>query len=222
MEIKKIILGFTNSYLLEGNEGYVMIDAGIMRKKKSFLSGLKYHGIDAGQIRLIIITHAHFDHVGSLAAIKASCNDCPVLIHPYEAPRISEPVVAIPPGTNLQGKIISSIGRVGRPLLKYPPVKPEKLWMGAFELNDYGIEGKVIHTPGHTAGSVSVLLADGQAIVGDLAVNFTRMRPFPPFAEDPPAIYNSWKRLLEAGVRTIYPAHGRSFPAEWLEENLPR
>ncbi|HPF43578.1 MAG TPA: MBL fold metallo-hydrolase [Syntrophomonadaceae bacterium] len=221
MDIKKMVLGITNSYLLTGDHGYIMVDTGIRNQQERFLSGLKYHHIKAEQIRLIIITHGHFDHVGSLAAIKGLCRNCQVMIHPYEAPRISEPRVAIPPGTNLEGKIISSIGRVSRPILKFEPVKPEILFKEEITLREYGIEGKVIHTPGHTAGSLTVLLDDGQAIVGDLAVNFTRSRPFPPFAEEPSVIYSSWKRLCEAGATTIYPAHGPSFPASWLKENLP-
>ena len=179
MDIKKIVLGFNNSYLLKGEHGYVMIDAGIMNQGRNFLRGLKYHNIDAQQIQLIIITHAHFDHVGSLAVIKDICSQCPVLIHPYEAPRIARPIVAIPPGINLQGKIVSSLGMIGRPLLKYAPVQPEILFEDEFTLDEYGIDGRVIHTPGHTAGSLSILLADGRAIVGDLAFNFGRSGPLP-------------------------------------------
>lgn len=221
MEIKRIRLGFTNCYLLEGSEGYVIVDTGIIRQQKKFISGLHYHGIEPGQIRLIIITHGHFDHVGSLAAIKTLCNDCPVFIHPLEARRISIPEVAIPPGTNLLGKVISSLGMISRPILKFPPVTPEKFYTEEMDLIDYGIEGKVIHTPGHTSGSLSILLAGGHAIVGDLAVNFTREQPFPPFAENPPDIYKNWQSLIAAGARTIYPAHGPAFPVEWLEKKLP-
>jgi hydroxyacylglutathione hydrolase len=220
MNIKKILLGFTNSYLLEGDRGYIMVDAGVVKQGRSFWRGLKHHQVDPGQIKLIIITHAHFDHVGSLAAIKALCGDCPVLIHPFESPRIAEPVVAIPPGINLEGKIISSLGRIGRPLLKFPPVRPEILFDQEFDLAEYGIDGQVLHTPGHTAGSLSILLADGQAIVGDLAVNIGRTRPFPPFAEEPEQIYTSWQQICAAGAAVIYPAHGSPFPAEVLLENL--
>lgn len=216
MEIKKITLGITNSYLLAGDEGYIMIDAGIVKQEKKFLRGINRLGIKSGDIKLIIITHAHFDHVGSLAAIKALCNDCPVLIHPREAKLLSGPVVAIPPGTNWQGKIISTIGILTRPLLKFPPVTAEKLFDGEFDLKSYGINGKVIHTPGHTAGSLSVLLEDGKAIVGDLAVNFSPSNPFPPFAEKPETIFSNWDLLIKAGVKKIYPAHGASFPVERL------
>ncbi len=222
MDIKKIVLGFTNSYLLKGEHGYVMIDAGIMNQGRNFLRGLKYHNIDAQQIQLIIITHAHFDHVGSLAVIKDLCSQCPVLIHPYEAPRIARPIVAIPPGINLQGKIVSSLGMIGRPLLKYAPVQPEILFEDEFTLDEYGIDGRVIHTPGHTAGSLSILLADGRAIVGDLAFSFGRSGPLPPFAEDPQQIYTSWQQLLATGAKIIYPAHGYPFPATRLQESLPK
>lgn len=216
MEIKRFTLGITNSYLLQGNEGYVMIDAGNFNQQKRFLRVLDSLGIKPGQIKLIIITHAHFDHVGSLAAIKALCN-CPVLIHAEEKELISKPVVVIPPGTNLTGKIISLIGNLSKPILKFAPAQPEIIIDDKFDLDHFGIDAKVIHTPGHTKGSLTVLSADGQAIVGDLAVNY-RVGVFPPFAEEPEKIFAAWDMLLKSGVNQIYPAHGEPFPAQKLAE----
>ena len=68
------------------------------------------------------------------------------------------------------------------------------------------------------AGSLSVLLPDGSAFVGDLAFNvFPWGGPiFPPFADNVPRLLESWKLLLARGITTIYPGHGkpsdRSFP----------
>ena len=62
-----------------------------------------------------------------------------------------------------------------------------------------------------------MVLDTGEAFVGDLAMNGPplRMGPgFPAFAEDPDLIESSWNRVVEAGGRTIYPAHGHPFPAD--------
>jgi glyoxylase-like metal-dependent hydrolase (beta-lactamase superfamily II) len=75
----------------------------------------------------------------------------------------------------------------------------------------------VLHTPGHSAGSVTVLLETGEAFVGDLAMNALPLRlspGLPILAEDPAAVVRSWETLLELGVTTVYPAHGRPFPAD--------
>ncbi len=90
-------------------------------------------------------------------------------------------------------------------------------------LRRLGIAGRILWTPGHTAGSISVLLDDGRAFVGDAAMNFLRLcrtgyRPL--YAEDYSQVFRSWARLLEAGARQIYPAHGRPFAAARLQEAL--
>jgi glyoxylase-like metal-dependent hydrolase (beta-lactamase superfamily II) len=84
-------------------------------------------------------------------------------------------------------------------------------------LQEYGIPGQVIHTPGHTRGSVSVLLETGEAFVGDLAMSarFMRFRPgLSIFAEDQELAMSSMRDLLKMGAKTIYPAHGRPFSAD--------
>jgi glyoxylase-like metal-dependent hydrolase (beta-lactamase superfamily II) len=90
-----------------------------------------------------------------------------------------------------------------------------------FSLFDFGIPGKVIHTPGHSSGSVSVLLETGDVFVGDLAMNGfpLRLSPgLPIFAEDLQEVKDSWKLLLDKGARMVYPAHGRSFSAEIIRK----
>ena len=81
-------------------------------------------------------------------------------------------------------------------------------------LIDYGIPGRIIHTPGHTLGSVSVLLDTGDAFVGCMAHNNPpfRLKPgLPIFAENLSMLKKSWRKLLDMGARTIYPGHGNSF-----------
>ena len=90
-------------------------------------------------------------------------------------------------------------------------------------LAGYGIPGKIIYTPGHSVGSVSVLLDSGDAFVGDLAMNAfpLRLSPgLPIFAEDMEKVKASWRRLLGDGAKTVYPAHGKPFAAELIRKSL--
>lgn len=87
-------------------------------------------------------------------------------------------------------------------------------------LEPYGVGGQVLHTPGHTPGSVSIVLDSGDAIVGDLAMNRVplRLRPgLPIFAEDMSQVKRSIEKLLAAGAKVIYPAHGKPFQADVLK-----
>ena len=92
-----------------------------------------------------------------------------------------------------------------------------------FSLAEYEIPGKIIHTPGHSMGSVSVLLETGDAFVGDLAMNKFPLRfnlGLPIFTEDLRKVRESWKLLLDQGAETIYPAHGKPFSAEIIRKAL--
>lgn len=218
MGVTTITLGMTNSYLIKGENGYLLVDAGEPCKFKHFKKHLDHLGIDPHEIELIIITHAHYDHVGCLAQIKAMC-DSLVIIHPHEARFIEKGRVIIPPGTNWLGKLFSVVGRWSKYLFSFEPVEAELLVDYEFDLTPYGVSGKIIPTPGHTPGSISVILDDGQGIVGDLAMNF-RGQNYPIFAEHPEQIYSSWKLIIEKGAKTIYPAHGRSFKASKLLEKI--
>ena len=87
-------------------------------------------------------------------------------------------------------------------------------------LPELGIDGEILETPGHTADSISVLLADGRLFAGDAAMNFlkvcgTRYRPI--FGENYDEVKLSWEKLKVKEARTIYPAHGSPFPIERLD-----
>lgn len=216
MELNIVTLGITNTYIIKGTNGYVMVDAGEIRKERSFLRQVKNLGINPKKINLIIITHAHFDHIGSLADIKELCG-CPVLLHPHEADILGRGEVAIPPGTNTAGKVISGMGKGLKFLFRFKPVTAELRCEGEFDLRSYGVEGMVVPTPGHTPGSLSVVLDDGRAMVGDLAMNFPLTKThYPIFAELPQEVHESWQKIKDMGVETVYPAHGACFPVSEL------
>ncbi len=88
-----------------------------------------------------------------------------------------------------------------------------------FSLAPFGIPGKVVYTPGHTMGSVSILLETGDAFVGDLAMNglpFGLSPGLPVFAEDIKKVKESCKLLLDKGAKAFYPGHGKPFSANLL------
>lgn len=218
MNFYRIRLGYTNSYLIKGKKGYLLVDAGSRGWENCFARRMKGLGIDPGEIIMIVITHAHFDHIGSLEAIQAMCR-CPVVMHAHEARLASSGEIAIPPGTNLFGKIISTVGRKGSFLLYFSPVKTDITVEEELDLIPWGVDGKVIMTPGHTPGSLTVILADGNAFVGDLACCFLGMI-YPPFAEQPDDLLQSWHLLLERKATMIHPGHGSSFTAERLKAGI--
>lgn len=206
-EIHGVDLGGSRVYLIKSQRSWILVDAGSKGKEQLFSNHLNRLGISPEDIKLIIITHVHYDHVGSLAAIKAMCG-CPVAVHTSEASLLEKAIIATPPPATALGRLLSFVGlkliSVDR---SFTPVKPDILIAEALSLDSFSIDGSVHLTPGHTSGSVSVLLKSGEAFIGDLAVNFI-ITVYPIFAEDPGEVLRSWKKIIELGARKIYPSHG--------------
>jgi glyoxylase-like metal-dependent hydrolase (beta-lactamase superfamily II) len=71
----------------------------------------------------------------------------------------------------------------------------------------------VIHTPGHSDGSQSVVIGE-KVIAGDCFMNMNYGVVFPHFAEKPEVLLNSWQKLFNLGIKEIYPGHGKPLQKE--------
>jgi glyoxylase-like metal-dependent hydrolase (beta-lactamase superfamily II) len=217
--IHTIPLGFDQCYVVRG-DGVIVIDAGQPGKAADFASELEAAGIDSSEVRLIVLTHGHWDHIGSAMEIRA-LTGAPLAMHRAEAGAVKEAPVPLSPGVTRWGRTLNVLQRPILRFVKVPPVEIDlELDDDDMSLEDYGVAGRIIHTPGHSPGSVSVLLDSGEAFVGDLAMNRLPLRRspgLPIFAGDRSAVIDSWKHLLALGASTIYPAHGEAFPAVVME-----
>lgn len=219
-EIHRISLGMCHCYVIK-QEGLILVDAGFPNQGKKFLKQLETISIKPRDIPLIILTHGHADHIGSANEIKRLTGG-KVAINQREKEWVEQALKPMPPPVGLWGKIMTVMFKWAMSRLSFPGT-PVDLALGDqdFSLENYGINGKVIHTPGHTSGSMSLLLDTGDAFVGDLAMNGLPMRigaGMPIFAEDTNAIKKSWRSLLNNGAKRIYSAHGKPFPADKLQK----
>ena len=221
-EITPIALGFDTCYVLKAS-GVIAIDAGQPKKGGAFLAGLSRASIAPEEIQLILLTHAHWDHMGSAAELKA-VTGAPLAVHEREVGWVEQGNPPLPPGVTAWGRVLMAMHRLFMPLITVPPARVDRaLTDEVLPLADFGIPGVVVPTPGHSPGSVSVLLESGEAFVGDLAMNRMPlcMSPgLPIFADDLDEVIRSWHRLLELGVKTVYPAHGKPFPADVMRRIL--
>jgi hydroxyacylglutathione hydrolase len=214
-----IRMGTANAYIVANGRHAILIDAGMRKHEKKIRDALQHIPLAPADIQLIILTHTHYDHCGSLKALKDFI-PAKVLVHKAEAANLSKGYRAFPKGTMWFSKIVSAIGRaVAKKLGEYPPVAPDITISKRFDLRKYGIDGYILPTPGHTAGSISVVINGKHAIVGDTLFNIFKKGVFPPYADDQEALLRSWRKLLASGCEYFYPGHGRPFTRDRLEKS---
>ena len=222
-EIHRLSLRRKNNCYLIKEDGIIIVDACTPKQGKKFLKQLKELSIDPKDISLLLLTHGHIDHIGSASEFK-KLTGCKVAINHREKDWVEQAIKSVPPGVNLWGRVCSVIGTTLLPFIKLPSTTVDLVLEDKdYSLEPFGIHGKVIHTPGHTSGSMSLLLDTGDAFVGDLAVNGLPLRigpGMPEVAENAEAIKESWRLLLSSGVKQIHPTHGKPFTAVVLEKFL--
>lgn len=231
--VVQINTGAVNVFLVRGGAGCVLVDAGNPGKANLILERLAERGVAPDDVRLILITHGHVDHFGSAAALREQTG-APVAIHALDADAARQGIHQ-PDSLHPTNRWIGLAMRF--PFLRLPDrapaFEPDVVFEKEWRLDEYtltllsasGVAGRVIHTPGHTPGSVSLLLDSGEAIVGDLVMGKLMgliRKPGPPIvAWDLERNRESVRRLLALSPRVVYVGHGGPFRAEdvfeWIE-----
>lgn len=218
-------LGMVNAHLLRGAGGCVLVDTGLPGSESKIGRALAKHSLSFKDIGLIVVTHAQVDHAGS-AALLRELSGAPIVAHEGDAKHFCRdtPMTFCPTGW------------FGRLFLKTPLIHeaysgfmPDILLSNGdvLDLARYGIPGTVRHTPGHTAGSVSVQLSSGDALVGDLAASGILLGGIvrtdhamrPPLEDDPRAVGLALQRLLDSGMETFYLGHGGPLKAREVQRH---
>ena len=222
--VQALKLGFTWCYLIKCRDGYLLIDTSYSNRFSQFRKSIAALGIDIREIRYLLLTHHHDDHAGFAAELVRKTG-CRVIVHrdAVEPLKIGESEDTMRP-VNRRVKALFSIFTLFHRQFRFPPLilgENDILLTGDdFDfLKGIEINGKIVYTPGHTRDSISVILSDGSAFVGDVAMNFLRLTGIghrPIFVEDIRTVYTSWQRLIELGAEVIYPSHGKPFSAREL------
>ena len=181
----------TNYWVVSAGTSRLLVDIGRPRTIGTMKANLKRMGVPFTEIRYALPTHYHIDHAGLAGELKRE--GVPLLV-------LEVQVDAIP--------IMKSWTK---PWDNYVEITTDGNVTISFEgsrhlLNRIGVAGEILHTPGHSDDSVSLLLDDGSAFTGDL--------PPEAYSWDNPAALESWRLLREGGATQVYPAHGPVRPID--------
>lgn len=190
MEIKTFYSVFfpENIYAVECDDGIFLVDPGEFTYELE-----EYVNKNASNIKYILLTHMHFDHIGATANIKKICPQVKIVIHSLDADGLSDSQKNL---ANLFGfeieKITADITCEDFDVIK----------MGKTEI-------KVLHTPGHTAGGVCYLVNDAIFSGDTLFAGSCGRIDFP--GGDGVVLQNSLKRLKNIeGDYKIFPGHNNA------------
>jgi glyoxylase-like metal-dependent hydrolase (beta-lactamase superfamily II) len=211
LQIHPISCGLGYAFLIEGDAGLVLVDCGSPHQEKKVFTTMDALG--RHDLKLIWITHAHYDHYGSASALHAKTG-APVGVHPADAEtlRAGRSDLGVTRGIGHLFPLGLGIVNFFVPL---PPVNPEVLLEDGASFTDYGIAAQVFHTPGHTPGHSSLWLEDGTLIIGDLIGQDSRVRKQTLLATDWQALEESFARMQALKPSRVYSGHSpRAIPGE--------
>lgn len=205
----------SNSYLLSAGDGFVLIDTGVVPRRASLVSALERAGCHPGELKLILLTHVHTDHVGNAAFLREAYR-APIAVHQAEAHTAEHGDMFWRPRheplrTKAARRASALLG-----IARFDPFVPDVVFADEDDLGPFGLDATVFHTPGHSPGSLCVVTAEHECFCGDLVRN-SHGRPQRNRVVEVRAAYQaSLARLRELPVAMIYPGHGEPFASDDL------
>ena len=190
-----------NAYLVKRDDGITVVDTGLPGNAGKIIDYVQSIGGHPSDIKTIVLTHSDMDHAGSVARLKEETN-AKVAIHEADAPRLSgekEPKAV----KGVLGLLLRAMAAV----MRFKRMKADVL------LKDSDIiDGlTVIHTPGHTDGSICLYLPGRALFVGDaLLTDDERMLSLPrrSMSTDLDQAKESIKKISELKYSVLLPGHG--------------
>jgi glyoxylase-like metal-dependent hydrolase (beta-lactamase superfamily II) len=185
----------TNYWVVSAGTSRLLVDLGWPGTMGKMRASLKRMDVPIEEIRYGLATHYHIDHAGLAQELKQA--GVPLLV------------------LDVQVSAIPFMKTWTKPQDRYVDVTMHDNITIAFAesrsvLERIGIPGEIVHTPGHSDDSVSLLLDDGSVFTGDLTPPALVGEQYAPVAAA------SWRMLWERGATRVYPGHGPVWPMDAL------
>ena len=210
-EIHRIKCGNVNCYIVENGTNGILVDTG----KKEFINQVmeqcKYY-----HVKLIVLTHGHFDHAENAARISNALG-IPVGMNEKDCNLIRSNTEQMLSAESLLGKLVLSASLKEFSIRTLEEFKPDILLNDGESLSSYGINAKIMALPGHTDGSIGIDVDGAFLMVGDALMNM--------FYPTVSMLFHNKNDMLESagkigrmGNKIIYFGHGRPVSnRQWMK-----
>ena len=195
------ILGESHSHDLS------MVDVGLIGRGEEKLEQIERAGIGLKDIKRIILTHTHFDHIGCIKEIIAGLTDVEVWVHGIEAECLERGDERIIHGNEMFAGFIRS--QYGVKDGFYRLSVHRKLNQGDV-LEIGGLRWEVLHIPGHSAGGIGLYNAKNKVLIpGDTVYADYNIGRFDLYSADGNHLRHSLERLAQLDAEVLLPGHNR-------------
>lgn len=200
-EINRIKCGNVNCYIVVNGTDGILVDVGKRESADRVIRACR-----AYRIRLIVLTHAHFDHAEN-AARMADALGAPIAMSGEDCDLIGSNEGRALSAKTVPGKVVLAASLREFRRRRVPKFKPDVLLHDGDSLAGYGMDVRIVALPGHTRGSVGVDVDGKYLIVGDALMNMF----YPTVSmlyHDRDEMLKSAEKISGMGNRTIYFGHG--------------
>ena len=196
----------------------LLVDTGRKNKRKILISRIDEYQKNGYSLEGLILTHTHFDHAENAAALKERF-EIPIFVHGNESVYLSRGENPPNRGTYFLTRCLMYLWEKKlKQYFRYEPAKFDYPVADKYNLDPFGFDAYLIHTPGHSQGSMSLIVDNEIAIVGDAMFGVFKWIVNPPFADDSKMMIRSWGKLLDTGCTVFLPSHGTANGRELLEK----
>lgn len=211
----------SNVYLIVCDSLNILVDTSRKAYYKEITENLK-EILDPGfSLDYLILTHTHFDHCENARRLKEEYG-CEIIVHKAEADYLQRGASPLPKATMWISRLVLRLQRIFLPEIgQYDPVEPDIL-IEQDQTPSFCKSLRILHTPGHSVGSICVIVDQEIALVGDTLFRVVKRFIYPPFADQPVNLMQSWNKLLNTPCKLFLPGHGHMIEQEKLTEQYER
>lgn len=207
-----------NAFLVKSNTLTILVDTGTITDTRVLLRHLK-STLKGRSLDYIFLTHTHFDHTQNAAVVQKEYN-CKIITSTFEYECAENGYTPIPDGSYPFSMFLVNIARK----IKQTPFEYRAFSVDIKIDTDTVLEDpniRIITSKGHTKGSLSLIIDNEIALVGDAMYGgWNTISVFPPFSNDTYETINSWGKLLKTNAKIYLSGHGHAIKRKILQKNF--